>query len=107
MYFLANTYYLFRNVPVVHAAVLQDFSCDESPGHPAPPFAGVGLVHERILYVIPDPHVREHVCHFPHDVQLPSTADNKNIAHVSPALYVTRQIAILFSLNIFKLDNDI
>merc|ERR1712168_692147 len=45
-----------------------------SPTHCAPPFLGEGLLHCRVLFLIPPPHVTLHSLHSLNSLQLPSTA---------------------------------
>ena len=47
-----------------------------SPTHSAPPCAGAGFVHVRVLVAVPVPHVTEHLLTSDHSLQAPSTGSD-------------------------------
>ena len=64
--------------PVGHASLLQSWLSSAFPSQVTPPFEGAGLVHVRILFWEPVPHVSEQACHSVHSVQCPGTgSDNR------------------------------
>ena len=52
--------------------MLQARDCEELPEHTAPPFAGVGLLHDLVRVCVPPPQVTEHDS-YTQDDQPPST----------------------------------
>ena len=54
-----------------HVAPLQDSTSVSSPTQLLPPFAGTGLSHDLLLFLIPKPQVTEHSAHSDHSLQLP------------------------------------
>ena len=53
--------------------VLQASDCVLAPSHVLPPAKGAGLVHVRLLCLIPVSHVTEQLPYAPHKVQAPFT----------------------------------
>ena len=52
--------------------------CFPSPTHGFPPYAGGGLVQDRVRYCEPEPQVLEHLHHLPQGLQPPFTAKKHN-----------------------------
>ena len=59
------------------ALISQSAVSSSAPEQSVPLYWGGGLVHERVLVVIPMLQVTEHAAQSPHSVQLPSTAKHK------------------------------
>ena len=49
---------IYADIVYIHgqASVLHSTVCDDAPAQFLPPFAGLGLVHDRYLVFVPPPH---------------------------------------------------
>ena len=66
-----------RNIPG-QGLILQSTFITEFPGQGNPPFEGAGLLHSRVLVIVPFPQVAEQAEGGFHCPQFPFTKDDKN-----------------------------
>ena len=68
-----------------HSCWTQGLVCLAGPRQALPPLAGVGLSHDRVLWVTPSPHVILHRDHDDHDEYWPCTG-HINIQHIDHSI---------------------